>query len=672
MPLKPLARPVRSSSAPQLPNMASSSSSSALRGGTRLPPVWDASAQAGTDAIPSYDAALDKHLAFAADKPKTASALRRLTAQREHYAAAASSSVAPPPLPPELQPSRRKQLEEPEIRPDEVFVRTRDRLLVLWDELDVDEAVREHFKASVFQSVTAESVAVMTAEIQRLLLVRATEHEVRDLVEVREGFVYLLMDVTERTTAALEQSPPSTAASPPRTAAEASRQRLYGGAQPQRHASTVKSGAVTASDEAQLLGPNFDRQVRALVGKLRTAAFNIVHAVVKWREALAYDAVFLWRGVSYLEKMKTDLSFVLACPVVARRIPCAVINNPLLDPTVPAAGVPTDLTSRAAADARSRPVQHGPTGFTRDEFERNQATLDAETALWARHVDCAVVHSFDAADDDIDEDGERVAELIDTCFFHPPDELTHSKRRHDEGVTDRMLVVTRVIKIQRAVRRMLAARHVRLELERHRAATRIQTVYRRFAAKKVVAAQRRRYQAAVKIQARIRGIAVRRVMETVRDTHGAATSIARVFRGHRTRESTSKLRLLNKAATKIQALVRGVLLRQLLAAAQAGQLSAAATEIQRVWKAARLREAGTADPKRQRAARAIQRCWRGHAAAHYVAFLRGVNDAARRIQRITRCVLAKRELARRKALEADRRDAVRAADDEPAPATNVL
>ena len=144
--------------------------------------------------------------------PLAASAAQRLRAQRAAYDRVLSHRLAALELLPGRDPNtagksgqQLRDEEDNQVRPDEVFVTARSKLLHLWDELRIDAKVREHFEATAFRDVSAESIAAMHAEIARLVSLRVAERDVLKAVEVREGFLYLLMDAAEKVDAACRE-----------------------------------------------------------------------------------------------------------------------------------------------------------------------------------------------------------------------------------------------------------------------------------------------------------------------------------------------------------------------------------------------------------------------------------------------------------------------------------
>jgi hypothetical protein len=551
-------------------------------------------------------------LANAPPGPRAAEAEARLGAMQRQYDALRMTT--PVTVPPALMPGLGSgaQKEEAPLRPDEVYVRARDRVVLLWDELGIDDGVRGHFFATAFREVSAESIAMIHAEIERLVALRAREAEVKSTVEVREGLLYVLQDVVEKTS---------------RSAAASANN--YSGD------SLSENGAAGFAP----LDANVARQVRQLITKLRKASFDVVNAIIAWRSALGYDAVYLWRGTSYLLKMATDGAFLVAAPAVAHAISIPILNNPLFDPARPAGQGPSESTEHALTRMASaiippkRTVSNvGPTGYTHDQFTTAREVLADERRIWERAQREARVFTFDAPNDGV-ADIDIVQSTYDECFFRCPDEFNAStRRRAAKDVQERMVVIARVIRIQRAVRRMLAVKHAAVLERRRVAATRIQAQARRLIAKKAAAQRRNQFAAAVRIQALIRGRHVRHTGRSQMEESCAALKIQRSFRSFTAKKRVDMIRYLHRAATTIQAAWRGVQGRQAAERRALEVRGKAAGQVQRVWRGVTLRRSGRADPKRVAAVALIQRWYRGMKARQQASMLRGLHVAARIIQ----------------------------------------
>lgn len=98
------------------------------------------------------------------------------------------------------------------------------------------------------------------------------------------------------------------------------------------------------------------------------------------------------------------------------------------------------------------------------------------------------------------------------------------------------------------------------------------------------------YTAATKIQSVVRGVITRRDVMMIRFLKKSATDIQRVFRGHSARRRVRMIRLLFNAATLIQKSFRGMVDRRYAADLKARTYSAAAADIQRMWRGVSQRE----------------------------------------------------------------------------------
>eukprot|EP00672_Neobodo_designis_P018312 CAMPEP_0174829760 /NCGR_PEP_ID=MMETSP1114-20130205/2127_1 /TAXON_ID=312471 /ORGANISM="Neobodo designis, Strain CCAP 1951/1" /LENGTH=353 /DNA_ID=CAMNT_0016063523 /DNA_START=275 /DNA_END=1333 /DNA_ORIENTATION=+ len=166
-----------------------------------------------------------------------------------------------------------------------LVAKARGRLTRLWDELGVPEPERIAFAHQhLGAGDTAEALAAINAELQRLVEERNCALRVEKAVEVREGFLYLLQELAER----------------------------Y---------------ATSTMDKERAL-----RELQALTTPYRNASLDVVEAILRWRQALKSETQpYLWKGVSYLHKMNSD-TFFLANSRLRLLLDFEVAGNPLLDP----------------------------------------------------------------------------------------------------------------------------------------------------------------------------------------------------------------------------------------------------------------------------------------------------------------------------------------------------
>jgi hypothetical protein len=588
-------------------------------------------------ALSSYDALRDKNLRFdmrpgtgtsgritlpptsvlpsrftaTAQSSGALEAQSRVCAQQERYAQMRSESWSvPPPLPSHVP----KDDPTTVVRPDEVFVKARDKLVLLWDDLGIDDGVRGHFFATAFVEVSAESIAAMHSEIERLVLLRAREAELKSSVEVREGFLYVLQDLCERVVS-----------------------------QDRRH---EQDGSVAEAVPPLPLEASTARQFRQLLTKLRKATFDVLRSLESWRTTLGYDAVYLWRGASYVMKMRLDCAFLAAHASIVQSLNLSVIDNPLLDPTKHRLSpkVPADAVNEAVAQVTAhsglvpaRAVQTATsTGYSPQQYAEARAILAKEQSIWAEFQRSSKVFEFQAADDG-EVDSDVIQSVYDECFFRIPEEFSvGSRRKAARDMQDRMIVISRVVRIQRAVRKMLAIRYAAAVDRRRRAASKIQAHVRRLIARRVVAERRAASNAASKIQALARGVLVRHVQTRSRTLGNAALVVQCAYRQYRARVTVSMMRHLHKAATTIQALYRGATGRRRARELRTGAAADAACRVQKVWRGSSLRKSGRAAPRRIAAAVRIQTWYRGLVARRYARMLAAVDSAARTIQRTVR------------------------------------
>lgn len=616
-----------------------------------------------------YDALQDSHVKFVAREtlhprhlspltleagrkshgPRAMEAMQRLRAQREHYVALLTQRTGQAiSLRDGFTGAKSRQSEEEHVRPDEVFIRVREKLIFLWDELNVDIKLRAHFEATVFSEVTAENISLMHHEVERLVRVRALEKDLAQSIEQRESFIYLLQDLVEKASLCDDSKTEH------------------------KDVRAVNArGGTSNTPQAQLeseSGSTTKRQLGQYLSHVRKCTFEVLSTISQWRESLGYEAIFLWRGTSYVIKMMSDLEFVAQCPTICNKVRFAIAANPLLDPRHTKGAVmrgrrdrrddsdidrereefdsgmalatysrPTtrQLGSRetrmtSAADDERRKI-------TREMFDQAEDLLFKEATLWKQFVANAKQVRFDALEVASDEILLRAARR--ECMFNDEaiEQVQAGRARRTEH-SERLRLISRVVTMQRAVRGMLARKRAKEQALRVSAAVAIQTQFRRLLAAKEVQTVRRKYVAATKIQALHRGRAVRssvRARTAGILKHKKAVVIQCAWRVSRARTELAMRRRMHVLVTSIQSMVRGFLVRKGVCLDSPAR-TVAACKIQATWRGASLRHSKQADPKFVRAARKLQRWFRAKNALRFAARLKEVNRAATKIQALLR------------------------------------
>jgi hypothetical protein len=422
----------------------------------------------------------------------------------------------------------RSAVPETPVNVESLASKARQRLTRLWEELGVPDAERMAFAQQHFHSSTSETVAALNAEIQKLVDERNCAMQVERAIEIREGFLYLLQELTER----------------------------Y---------------AANAMEKERAA-----RELQALLGPYRNASLDAVEGVTRWREAIKSESQpYLWKGVSYLHKMNSDL-FFLAHSRLRTLLDFEVAGNPLLDP-------------RRSADASGPlpPLRRGPTMTARDaamkdlpkeRIDRAFAVLDAEARRQKAlpRGDAQLTVDEAAHLRGLTTEHEEKQQLIAEEDAWLRDQPTAKSTQEVEHAA--------AAKIQATYRAYVARRFVQAKLRQHKAAVKLQSITRQFLAKVHVAHMRRQVLAARKIQALQRGLATRSRMAAVHDRHAAAMVIQRTYRAHAARRFADMLRYVRDCAVAVQRVYRGYRERKAVRTIIHECNTLAATTIQRHWR----------------------------------------------------------------------------------------
>lgn len=509
---------------------------SPIKGAPNAPLSWDVSCPVGKDLLPKYDAFSDKYLKFA-QRPRTEKALKNLEKQREFYERLLANPGALAALSDFRSQTTNiatKKVSEDEEKPEVVHASAKTRLLLLWDELDIPIDVREHFEATAFQAANVESIVLINDELERLLHVREAQHNVKEAIAAREGFLYLIQDVVE------------------------------------------KQGSLDPS-------PRVVKQLNTHLINVRKVSFDVVDAVTQWRQALGYEAVYLWRGVSYLCKMATDLAFLADTPFMPH-IGCAVVGNPFFD-MQRKWEAPEGATRKSAPPKKERPedkviicryhrmlppvkkpqeserVAKASGIYTPEQYETAQNMLLHEFEVYAEYLKTTPQHRFDAPDNATPD--ADIVRSLEECRFtgEALDEIMNIMTTKELSPEEQM-EFDAAIRIQAAYRSHAVRKSVK-EVRRMRdAARKIQNWFR--SGRAVEERKRRlvRYSAATLIQSRQRGNATRSRVGMQQRRTQAATKIQKVYRGYRDRAAVAHWRCVWRCAVRIQTCFRGFAARR--------------------------------------------------------------------------------------------------------------
>jgi hypothetical protein len=410
--------------------------------------------------------------------------------------------------------------------------KARQRLTRLWDEMAVPDAERVAFAHQHFANNTSEGVVIINAEIQRLVDERTAALHVERAIEVREGFLYLMQELTER----------------------------YG-------ANTLEK------DRAH-------RELIALVSPFRNASLDVVDAVLRWREVLRSETQpYLWKGVSYLHKMNSDL-FFLANSRLRLLLDFSVAGNPLLDPR----------RADAAGKGVLPPLRRGPAPGGRDvalkdlpkeRVDRAQAVLDAEAR---RQHEIATAPNGESR-----LSADEAAHLRGLTTEHEEKQMIIAEedawlRDQPAARNSHEAETAAATKIQSAYRAYVARCFVKAKLRQHKAAVKLQSTARQFLAKIQVRRLREQVHAARKLQALQRGISTRTHIGAVRFRQHAAIAIQRTYRAYAARRFVDMLRYVRDCAIAVQRVYRGYRARKAVRIVILDARDRAAVMVQKRWR----------------------------------------------------------------------------------------
>lgn len=546
--------------------------------------TWDSSSKAA-DRMPEYNPLVDKYLRFTSTgnphavarniRSKTASeAQHRLDHQRDAYESVLHRNMSLVDLKAPSFLAVAKKPEAMQATAMEVFDKAKLKCVALWNELNVEEDRRLHIAAMHFTLAPAEEpdamrIDALHQEIERSILLRKAEHAITIAVDVREGFLGRLQELCDKTH--------------------------------ELHISDV------------------DKKLKPLILNMRKASFDVIRTVKEWRAILDYPAVYLWRGVSYLQKMLFDLNFLALSEPVLKRMPCAVVGNPLLDDKVHNPVRPRKVEDpnapRSVVKSMMLPPILRPHGHQSDGtvlgpalYEEGNAMLAQEAVLVAEFKADAAPHQF--AQVDISRpDVDFLVSLQDIVFDEAAalrDVTKDEDRDADYGVLSAEVKerIAAAQQIQRLFRGFLARSIYNHLRKQHQSARLLQSLQRRRSAAYQFQLKRRRFQAAQTIQALARGVATRGAMRRFKTITARAVKIQALARGFLARRFFRLKRLLHFNAVLIQKIYIGYKVRKDVKAYKAAVYNGAAVEIQKIWKGLLLRRHGTSSSQAKKASTA--------------------------------------------------------------------
>ena len=404
------------------------------------------------------------------------------------------------------------------------------------------------------------------------------------------------------------------------------------------------------------------KKFQPILNSIRSSSFDVVEQMDEWRKHLGYDAIYLWRGTSYLCKMATDLNFLVNTPLLPK-VQCQVVGNPFLNPQRQADRPQTSpdtletqqtmtggkpslpalkyRTGTAAGPFGAFPMKKTNEGasallFPQERYADAEAILRAEPELFRKYLATARSHSFD--DPAIENNAEIdpfIAKSLEAVRF-VPENLQEALEEANEQASEARIQAAAATKIQRVCRGIIGRKAARELRKQHDAARKLQGMYRYWFARKRHNLLKTRYQAAIKIQAISRGIAVRQRHARQQRENAAAARIQGLYRGFAARRFVTMWRAVWTAAIRIQRTFRSHTSRKQTTVYKSVKYNTAACEIQKVWKGLRLRESGQANPKMLKAAVTIQRYVRGWIARRWYRNYLIINRRAAKVQAVMR------------------------------------
>ena len=439
--------------------------------------------------------------------------------------------------------------------------KSKQRILKLWDELGVPEADRIQFSAQALSNATVEHVQAINDEIQRLLDRRNSAVQVEKNVEIREGFLYLLQELTDR----------------------------Y---------------ATTTMDKDRAT-----RELHALVLPFRNSTLDCIESIARWRELMSRVSspaqgvqplvaggmpCYLWKGVSYLHKINSDLYFLVHSRL-GHLLDFEVAGNPLLDPRhVSEAATAQGQGGKLPPLRRGKdPLKELPKDridkairILNDEMQRQQMMLAARNraSFEGSHVE-EDPHVANLAQ----EQREQQQLVVEEDAWLLAQQQETSSRDAENKAS---------IKIQTAYRGYWARKYVKAKILQRSAVIKIQTLARQYLAK--LSARRLRLQvtAARRLQALQRGIATREKIREIRRWHEAATKVQKHFRGHMARRVVGMMEFVRDCARTIQRVWRGHHARRMVKSMITDGRCEAATLIQRRWRGYAVRTNPVYNPRK--------------------------------------------------------------------------
>ena len=379
--------------------------------------------------------------------------------------------------------------------------------------------------------------------------------QVEKCIEIREGFLYLLQEISER--------------------------------------------PINGPQEKDSLA----KELQQIISPLRSATLDTIEAIQKWAH-LSSLAVqdYQWKGVSYIIKLQTDLNFI-AHSEIASLLDFVVTNNPLLQQLQSDS---KDGNNNLAKDLP--PVKQGrePAGLTKAD-PLGERLAAAERVL----MTCPI-----SGEEEIEEEGYLQFVSQESPVPPPQTDATLEAIPEDDWLTrteDRSKEIEEraAINIQRVYRGFRDKVFSKAKLRQRHAAIVMQKLARRICADREVRGLSTKRNAARKLQSLQRGIFSRGEVRRMRQERVSAMEIQRVFRGHLGRHIATDRTIERDAATTIQSAWQGYNTRRTLKDCKTKNRQLAAMLIQKHWRGRLVRTDIRYNKEKIEACLRIQRWVRG-------------------------------------------------------------
>lgn len=474
---------------------------------------------------------------------------------------------------------RRREIDVAAV--SQAFEKAQTHLVKLWQESQHPQDERDEFAQRVWTGNNLIAATTRTLEeIERLLQIRDAEIRIEKAIEIRQGFLYLFQELSDRfTTGKVEREPAR-------------------------------------------------RELAAIVPPLRKSTCDVVEAIEAWNNLLVaahqrrlqhhhatassspppppHNAHFYaWRGVNYCEKMLGDVASFVAASRTRLLLDFEPVHNPLLrGPKMYLginrrdAGFLQERVLKASAFLQAVAESVSRDSASSEHQQHQQHLLQQQSG--SRPVLSPLISTGNAFRDltsgyeggahaqSQQSQQQRAAGGVNNNNSAKTTSLAKKRLSQTLDVVQGFSIAAS--RIQALFRGFQCRCHYQELRARQTAARIIQRAARRFIACCIANRLRRRRNAATRIQALHRGNAARsRIKHSLQQVR-AATNIQRVFRGYAMRKRIRVVRYVVERAIAIQRVYRGYRVRCSVANRQQHRQAAAATRIQALFRGYRVRK----------------------------------------------------------------------------------